>query len=224
MPEFDVHASMEAQDYEGLAAIIQAGDPEAGVAAMRALGKLGDERATDLLKGQLHSKEVALRRMAARVLYQMLGADAAQALDNETVRHILRFRAPGEILSSATAVRLFLETLPVLEHNNPSLDVEHGDGSVVSGSPMEDYHPLTLRKAGTERSTISTVRRVLSFFESLRRDLDGWWTVGPMRGTAVISFRKGDRFGETLHELAIARIAPDIYLSLSTKCRYADWD
>jgi hypothetical protein len=224
MSEFDVHASMQARDYEGLAAIIEAGVPETSIAAMQALGKLGDERATDLLIAQLHADKIELRRIAGRVLYQMLGADAAATLDNETIRHILRFRAPGEILSSATAVRLLLETLPVLDPGNPSLDVEHGDGSVVSGSPMDDYHPLTLRKSGTERSTTSTVRRSLSFFESLRRDLDGWWTVGPMRGTAVISFRKGDRFGETLHELAIARIAPDIYLSLSTKCRYADWD
>ena len=224
MGEFDIHAGMQDRDFVGLTEAMRAGEATMRIAAMQALGKLGDDRAIPMIKSQLGDEDVTIRRTAARVLYQMLADRASEILDRNTVRHILRFRAPEEILGSATAVRLFLETLDVLDSSSAALDVEHGDGSVVSGTPMPDYHSLTLRHSATERDTDGTVRRALSFFESLKRDTNGWWAVGPMRGTGVVSFRHGDRFGETLHELAIAKIAPDSYLSLSTKCRYADWD
>lgn len=224
MDEFDLHASIEARDLTSLAQAVAQGPAETRVAAMQALGKLGDEAAIPLLRDQLADPDVAIRRTAARVLYQMLADRALEALDKGTIKHILRFRAPEEILTSATAVRLFLETLDTLDPSSASLDVEHGDGSVVSGTPMPDYHALTLRLAGTERDMDQTVRRALSFFESLRGEGEGWWTIGPMRGTGVISYRQGDRYGETLHELAMARIAPNRYLALSTTCRYADWD
>ena len=224
MAEFDIHAGMQDRDFVGLNEAMKAGDTEMRISAMQALGKLGDDRAIPMLKSQLDDQDVAIRHTAARVLYQMLADRANEMLDRNTVRHILRFRAPEEILGSATAVRLFLETLDILDSASAALDVEHGDGSVVSGTPMADYHPLTLRHSATERDTDGTVRRVLSFFESLKRVANGWWTVAPMRGTGVISFRHGDRYGETLHELAIAKIGRDSYLSLSTKCRYADWD
>jgi hypothetical protein len=224
MNTIDIHNSMEAEDFEGLCRALDQGEAQTRITAMQALGKLGDHRAANPLGEKLRDPDVEIRRTAARVLYQMLATGAIEELDKETIRHILRFRAPEEILVSPTAIRLFLETLDVLKPGNTSLDIEHGDGSMVSGTPMEDYQALTLRKSGTEHDLDKTVRRALSFFEAHEHQTEGWWTIGPMRGLGVIAFRQGDRFGETLYELAIARITADHYLTLSTTCRYADWD
>ncbi len=215
---------VESGNYDALARAAREGGLEARLAAMQALGQLGDERAIDQLCQGLGEGDLAVRRAAARALYQMLGGRASQLLDGPTLRHVLRFRAPEEILSSPIGIRLFLETLEVLDAASASLDIEHGEGDVVSGSPMPDYEVRTLRAAGTELDADEMVRRALAFFEDLERSADGWWTIGPMRGTGVISFRQGDRYGETLDELAIARVGQERYLALATRCRYADWD
>jgi hypothetical protein len=219
-----IQASMRAFDFDSLLQIMQGTDIEKRIAAMQALGKLGDPRAADILRQMLRDNEVAIRRTAARVLYSMLAEEAETILDKSALQHILRFRAPEEILSSATAVRLFLKTLEILDTDSSTLDIEHGAGTVVSGSPMEDYQSLTIRSSGTESETNDTVRHVLTFFEGFKKETSGWWTVGPSRGAGIVAFRQGDRYGEVLHELAIVRIAPDRYLALATRCRYADWD
>ena len=221
---FEVGDGRATNSYDDLARAAQQGDKETRLAAMQMLGELGEERAIALLRQGLGEEDVELRRAAAQALYQMLGGRASQVLDQHALRHVLNFRAPEEILSSPMAIRLFLETLDILDADSPSLDIEHGDGSVVSGSPMEGYLARTLRASGTGLSADELVRRALAFFQSLGRSADGWWTIGPMRGTAVISLRQGDRYGETLHELAIARIDQERYLALTTRCRYADWD
>lgn len=215
---------LENKGYDGLARAAREGDRETRLAAMQALGKLGDERAIGLLCQGLDEGDVELRRTAACALYQMLGKRASQVLDQPTLRHVLRFRAPEEILSSPMAIRLFLETLDILDSTSASLDIEHGDGAVVSGSPMEGYQVRTLRASGAELGVDELVRRALAFFQSQSQSADGWWTIGPMRRTGVISFRQGDRYGETLDEFAVARIGEGRYLALTTHCRYADWD
>lgn len=217
-------AGKGAPNYEGLARAAREGDAETRLAALQALGKLGGERAVALLRESLGAEDVGLRRAAARALYQLLGERASQVLDQHTLRHVLHFRAPEEILCSPVAIRLFLESLDVLDIASASLDIEHGDGSVVSGSPMAGYEARTLRTSGAELDADEVVRRAMAFYRNAGDDADGWWAIGPMRGTGVISFRQGDRYGETLHELAIARIGPERYLALITRCRYADWD
>jgi hypothetical protein len=217
-------ANMHLFDFDSLLLVLKSTDNEKRIAAMQALGRLGDPRTIEILRALLRDSDLTIRRTAARVLYSMLAESAEMVLDKNTLQHILRFRAPEEILSSATAVRLFLKTLDCLDTNSSTLDIEHGEGTVVSGSPMDDYRPLIIRDSGTESDTNDTVRRVLTFFEGIKGDASGWWTVGPARGAGVIAFRQGDRYGEILHELAIVRIAPDRYLSLATRCRYADWD
>mgnify|MGYP001026403291 CR=1 FL=1 len=221
---FEIQASMEANDFASLVQALQSADQGIRIAAMQALGKLGDLRAVPILRNMLSDSDIPVRRVAARVLYRMVADRAEELLDRETVQHLLRFRAPEEILSSATAIRLFLRTLDILSPNSSALDIEHGDGNVVSGSPMDNYHALTFRTSGIEQDTDETVRHVLAFFEGLEEETEGWWTVGPARGAGIVAFRKGDRFGETLHELAIARIAPQRYMTLTTHCHYADWD
>lgn len=218
------YVERKGRDYETLAHLARTGSREDRIAALQALGELGDRRAVDLLRGALKDEDIDIRRTAARALYQTVADRAEETLDQDTIRHLLRLHAPEEILSSATAIRLFLSTLDVLSADSVALDLEHGDGAVVSGSPMDGYQALTLRNAGLERDTDGTVRRILSFFQELKGEPGGWWTIGPARGAGIIAFRQGDRFGETLYELAIARIAPDRYLTLTTCCRYADWD
>jgi hypothetical protein len=222
--DLESQANMHLFDYDSLLLVLKGADGEKRIAAMQALGKLGDPRATDVLRALLQDSELAIRRTAARVLYSMLAESAEAVLDKGALRHILRFRAPEEILSSATAVRLFLKTLDILDTDSSTLDIEHGEGTVVSGSPMEGYQPLTIRSSGTEADTDDTVRHILTFFEGFKGEISGWWTIGPARGAGIIAFRQGDRYGEILHELAMVRIAPDRYLSLATRCRYADWD
>jgi len=224
MDSFDLRSSMEASDFHSLAQALRGENLERRIEAMRALGKLGDGRAVPLLREQLGDGDVNVRRVAARVMYSMLADRASEVLDKDTIRHLLRFRAPEEILGSALGIRLFLETLEVVPTDSPVLDLEYGDGYVVSGTPMPDYRALKLRTSGIERDMDGTVRRLLAFFESVMTKADGWWTIGPMRGAGVVAFRTGDRFGETLHELAVVRISPGRYLTLTTQCRYADWD
>jgi hypothetical protein len=223
-PDLESQASMSLFDFDGLASVLKGAESGKRIAAMQALGRLGDPRATDVLRALLQDHDLAIRRTAARVLYSMLAESAEATLDKGTLQHILRFRAPEEILSSATAVRLFLKTLDILDTDSSTLDVEHGEGTVVSGSPMGDYQPLTIRSSSIEADTNDTVRHVLTFFEGLKGEDAGWWTIGPARGAGIIAFRQGDRYGETLHELAVVRIAPERYLALATRCRYADWD
>lgn len=222
--DLESQASMHLFDFDSLLVLLKGMDSAKRVAAMQALGRLGDPRATEAMRPLLRDNDLAVRRTAARVLYSMLTESAETILDKGTLQHILRFRAPEEILNSATAVRLFLKTLDILDTDSSTLDIEHGEGTVVSGSPMDGYQPLTIRDSGTESDTDDTVRRALTFFEGIKGDASGWWTVGPARGAGIIAFRQGDRYGEILHELAIVRIAPDRYLSLATRCRYADWD
>lgn len=217
-------ASGEIGDLEQLLALAQDGPSPSRINAMQALGKLGDPQAQSVLESLLQDDALEIRRIAARVLYQMLAEDIIEIKQPDTLRHLLRFRAPEEILTSPTAIKLFLETLEELNATNSSLDIEHGHGSIVSGSPMEGYRTLTLRKEGTERKLDHAVQRILAFFEGLQEQSDGWWHIGPMRGLGIVAFRQGDRYGETLHELAIARIAPTRYLVLTTRCHYADWD
>ncbi len=224
MDPSQISASIENEDIDSLIEMARHGQSDERLLAMQALGKMGDERALAVLREALRDPEIKMRRIAARVLYRMVADRAMDVLDVRTIQHILRFRAPEEILSSATASRLFLQTLDILPADSRTLDLEHGDGMVVSGSPMDDYRGLTFRRAGVEQDLDEAVRHMLSFFESLKGETEGWWSVGPARGAGVVAFRKGDRYGETLHELAVARIAPDRYLTLTTRCYYADWD
>lgn len=219
-----ISASIENDDVDALIEMARHGQSDDRLLAMQALGKVGDERALAVLRETLRDPEIKMRRMAARVLYRMVADRATDVLDMRTIQHILRFRTPEEILSSATASRLFLQTLDIVPADSRTLDLEHGDGTVVSGSPMEDYRGLTFRRAGIEQDLHEAVRHMLSFFESLKGETEGWWAIGPSRGAGIIAFRKGDRYGETLHELALARIAPERYLTLTTHCYYADWD
>jgi len=221
---FEIRASMEASDFARLVQALQSTDQESRIIAMQALGKLGDQRAVPILRDLLVEGAIPVRRVAARVLYRMVAGHAEELLGKDTIQHLLRFRAPEEILSSAIAIRLFLRTLDILDTGSSTLDIEHGDGNVVSGSPMDDYRALNFRTSGIEHDTDETVRHVLTFFEELKEETEGWWTVGPARGAGIVAFRKGDRFGETLYELAIVRIVPDRYMTLATQCHYADWD